>query len=47
MADGDGVRADSDFPDEQAHDLLSLRNVERLGARAQAGPKVGQRLTQP
>jgi hypothetical protein len=46
MTDGDAVRTDPNFSDERAHDLLPLRDVERLGARPQAGAELGERVAQ-
>ncbi len=46
MADCNRVVADPDFFDEQAHDFLPLRDIERLGARAQAGAELDERVTQ-
>ena len=47
MADGNGVGTNPDFFDQEAHDFLLLDDVERLGARAQSGAELRERLTQP
>ncbi len=45
MADGNRVWADSDFFDQQAHEFLTLCDIEALGARVQSRPEMGEGLT--
>ena len=46
MADGNRVRANPDFLDEQAHDFLLRCDIERLGACTQFRSEVGEGVTQ-
>ena len=46
MANGNPVGANPDFFDQESYDFLPLRDVERLGTRLEARPKVGERFTQ-
>ena len=46
MADHDRVVLDEDLLDDEAHDSLPLRDVERLGCCAQAREKRRQGLGQ-
>ena len=42
VADGQRVEPDSDFCDDEAHDLLSRADIERVRSRAERGPETGQ-----
>ena len=46
MSNNDGVGVDQDLFDYRSGDLLPLDDVERLGAGAQLGAKLGQVLSQ-
>ena len=46
MADGQRVEPDPDFFDDEAHDLLSYADIERVRARAERGPELSQRFAQ-
>jgi len=46
MADGNHIRANPDFFDQQAHDFLPLRHIEGFGARPQSASELGQRFSE-
>ena len=42
MADGQRVETDPDFLDDEAHDVLSLADIERVRSRPECGAELGQ-----
>ena len=46
MTNGDRVVTHDDLVHDEAEDFLAFRDVQGLGAYAQASPKVGKRLNQ-
>jgi hypothetical protein len=45
MADGNAVRTDAEFFDQQSHDLLPIRDLQGVGMCAQTPAEVGQGFT--
>jgi hypothetical protein len=46
VSDGNAVSLDQDLPDDQAHDPLSLLNVEGVGGATQLGEECREGLSE-